>query len=106
MAAIVDYSNRLKTAGRARPMGVVQGMVYHHTAGSTAEGAIEALNNRGLGAQYIIDRDGTIYQTFPEGMMARHMREPGSRYRTDDDALTAGFGNENLIGVEVVGLND
>lgn len=106
MVNVVDISNRSKTAKKARPLGPVQGIIFHHTAGTTVEGAMEALNSRRLSANYIIDADGTIYQSYPAGMAARHMREPGDKYRTDASALTGQYGNANFLGIEVVGLDD
>jgi hypothetical protein len=106
VSTLPDRSNLSRTGRRAGPMKDVGGMVFHHTAGTSFDDAMTTLNRRGLGAQYIIDRDGSVYRTFPEGRSAVHMREPGSRYRTDKGKPSSGYGNANLIGVEVVGLDN
>lgn len=106
VSTLPDRSNLSRTGRRAGPMKDVGGMVFHHTAGTSFDDAMTTLNRRGLGAQYIIDRDGSVYRTFPEGRSAIHMREPGSRYRKDRSQPSSGYGNANLIGVEVVGLDD
>lgn len=106
VSTLPDRSNLSRTWRRAGPMKDVGGMVFHHTAGTSFDDAMTTLNRRGLGAQYIIDRDGSVYRTFPEGRSAIHMREPGSRYRKDRSQPSSGYGNANLIGVEVVGLDN
>ena len=84
--------------------GEIQGVVFHHTAGSTLR---SALNTAGKsGAQYYIDRDGTIYQYASDQTRVAHIQFPGSQYRTDAGESTAHLGNDNTIGVEIVGLDE
>lgn len=75
----------------------VKGFVIHHTAGrGDVAGVINTFKQRGYPAQYVIDRDGKIYQTLPDG--AR-----GQQIRTSPDGQ---FSNANTIGVEVIAKND
>lgn len=46
------------------PMNKVNGIVVHQTGGSTAESALSTYKKEGVnGAHFLIDKDGTIYQT-------------------------------------------
>jgi len=51
--------------------------ILHHTAGrGTAEGVVNVLNNREegvLGVQWVIDREGRIFQTLPLGAKGKHI---------------------------------
>lgn len=50
-------------AHRRRPgHAVVSLVVLHATAGSTLDGAVTTLRERGLGYHYLIDKDGTIWK--------------------------------------------
>lgn len=44
-------------------LGVVHGIVVHQTGGSTAASAIAGYAARPYGTHFLIDKDGTIYQT-------------------------------------------
>ena len=82
-----------------RPPGEVPGpkaLIIHHTGGrGDHKGVIRTLNERGLGVQYIIDREGNLHTT---GMPSRHMR-PGQ-------GKGAGLNNSNTVGVEIIGRDD
>jgi hypothetical protein len=73
--------------------------VLHHTAGGkSASGIVGVLNKRGLGVQWIIDREGKIYKSSP-GNKAWHVkRTPGMG---PDD-----LGNSTAQGVEIIANND
>ena len=79
-------------------MSDVKGLVFHHTGGrGDTAGVINTLNQRRLGVQYVMERDGTVKQIMPDGARAAHMRnaEDGS-----------GLSNKNAIGIEMIAKND
>ena len=78
--------------------------MVHHTAGlGTAEGVVNVLNtptpNRPyiLGIQWVVDVDGKIYRTLPEGNLGAHV---------GDNSRNPKVFNSNTEGVEVVGKDD
>lgn len=66
----------------------------HHTAGTTAEGAINWWNQTPdhVGTAYVIDRDGTIYEVFDSSRWAYHIG-----IRGDNDHV-----EKHAIGIEIV----
>jgi hypothetical protein len=91
---ITDISN-LSTYNHG-PLGQVNGFIWHHTGGrGTPQGVVNTLNQRGLGVQYVMDRDGSIYRALPEGARGAHiMNSPDGR-----------FSNDNTEGMEVIANN-
>lgn len=84
--------------------GQITGVVFHHTAASTLS---SALNTAGkTGAQYYIDRDGSIYQYAADGKKVVGIREKGDPFRTDKGSYTEEFGNNTAIHVEIVGKDE
>jgi N-acetyl-anhydromuramyl-L-alanine amidase AmpD len=72
-------------------------IVLHFTAGSTARGAFQSWQSTPVevGAAYILDRDGTIYETFPAECWAYHLGIQG--------AESAGHRHDRRsIGIEIV----
>ncbi len=45
------------------PMITVEGIIVHQTGGATAQSAFNSYNSGNSGAHFLIDKDGTIYQT-------------------------------------------
>jgi N-acetyl-anhydromuramyl-L-alanine amidase AmpD/spore germination cell wall hydrolase CwlJ-like protein len=86
----------LPSSGR---MTGVQGLVIHHTAGGGGpDGVLSTFRERGVSAQYIMDRDGQIYRAVPEGTAANHiLTSYGERQ---------GFSNKNVEGIEVIARNN
>jgi hypothetical protein len=81
-----------------RKLSDVSGIAIHHTGGrGTPEGVVNTLNQRGLGVQYVMDRDGTIYSTGSTDEREAHIRpaENGS-----------GLSNDNTLGIEVIANDD
>jgi hypothetical protein len=83
-----------------------EAFIVHHTGGQgTAEGVVNTLRQRGLGVQYVMERDGTIKQIGGPGA-ANIM--PEARYRQspilgqDRPFLQ----NSNIVGMEVIALDD
>jgi hypothetical protein len=72
-----------------------QAFVFHHSGGSTLQGLAATLQQRGLGAEYLMDRDGSIYPFSGPG--ARQI-EPNDRWGGAAPGLT----NANSVGMEVV----
>ena len=73
--------------------------VIHHTAGGkNASGIVDVLNNRKLGVQWIIDREGKIYKSSP-GTQAAHVA--ATKGMGPDD-----LGNSTAQGVEIIANND
>ncbi len=74
-----------------------QGLIFHHTGGrGTPEGVVQTLNQRGYGVQYVMDRDGSIVRTLPEGARGAHI------LRSEINGLN----NSNSQGVEVIAKDD
>jgi hypothetical protein len=74
-----------------------KGLIFHHTGGrGSPEGVVDTLNQRGLGVQYVMDRDGKITRTLPEGARGAHI------LRSEINGLN----NGNTQGVEVIAKDD
>jgi len=86
-------------AGAPTPVYPVQGFVVHHSGGSSLNALVTTLQQRGLGSQYLMDRDGTVYAFGGAG--ARQM-QPNDRW----GGVAPGLSNHNSVGMEVVAKND
>jgi hypothetical protein len=74
-----------------------QAFIFHHTGGGgTIEGVRSTLRQRGLGAQYVMDRDGNIMQ----------IGGPGSSHMLPGWGIGAGLNNGNTVGMEVIAKNN
>jgi hypothetical protein len=74
--------------------------VLHHTAGrGTAGLVVNVLNNRGLGIQWVIDREGKIYRTLPSGRIGYHVVPNKSSAPSD-------LKNSTAQGVEIIAKNE
>ena len=72
----------------------VKGLTLHHTGGrGTPQDVISTLNKRGFGAQYIMDREGKIFQTVPDGAQVSHMKNAQNG---------SGLNNSNALGIEMI----
>lgn len=86
-----------------RPVGVgVDGFILHHTGGGFA-GSLNHLTSAtsGVGAHYLIDRDGAIYQLVEDDYAAWHAgysilngREDCNRYTLAAEIVNAGDGQQ------------
>ncbi len=83
---VVDISEKFKGGYQEGRNTKIDAIVMHGTGGSTASGAITALENRHLSSHYVIDKDGTIYQLVKD----------------EDAAYHATWYNNRSIGIEVV----
>jgi hypothetical protein len=77
------------------PVYPAQGFVVHHSGGTTLEGLRSTLADRGLGSEYLMDRDGTIY---PYGGAGSPHMQPNDRW----GGIAPGLTNKNAVGMEVV----
>lgn len=66
----VDRSRQVKTHGSLRASYIV----LHNTMGGSVTGSIDHLNGKtnGHGYHFLIERDGTVYQTAPIDRITRH----------------------------------
>ena len=91
-----DISSASTYGRKDEPLPQDKYFIIHHTAGhGTAMGVVRVLNKRGLGVQWVVDREGKIYQTLPRGARGAHIL---------NSAL--GPNNSNSQGVEVIAKND
>ena len=73
--------------------------ILHHTAGrGKPSGVISTLNSRGLGIQYIIDREGKIYKS-TKGTKGAHI---GYFYKSAPKDMN----NDTTQGVEIIANDD
>lgn len=71
--------------------------IFHHTAGrGDAGGVMNTLRQRGLGVQYIMERDGKIYQ----------VGGPGEKHIMPGTGPGAGLSNANVVGMEIIAKDD
>jgi len=97
---ITDISVKA-TQPKMEPMKDDKYFVVHHTAGrGTAEDVVKILNDRGLGVQWVIDRQGKVFQTLPDGVIGWH-----AGHKDQKDAPTD-LQNQTAQGVEVIASND
>ena len=91
-----DISSTSTYGRKNEPLPQDKYFIIHHTAGRGApSGVVGVLNKRGLGVQWVVDREGNIYQTLPRGSRGAHIL---------NSAL--GPNNSNSQGVEVIARND
>ena len=104
---IIDISSESQFARKGEPIKSNNFFIIHHTAGrGTAHGVVGVLNARGgLGVQWVVDRDGTIYKTLPSNSIGAHVGSSDSKaYR--DRGAPPGISNANAQGVEVIAKDD
>ena len=104
---IIDISSESQYARKGQPIKSNNFFIIHHNAGrGTAHGVVGVLNARGgLGVQWVVDRDGTIYKTLPSNSIGAHVGSSDSKaYR--DRGAPPGISNANAQGVEVIASND
>jgi len=92
---ITGQSTRKFPAFKQNP----QAIITHYTSGSTLSSAVDALNDQGLGYNYIVDRDGSIKQFVPTGQRGAHIRSGWG-------PVGSGLSNENTIGISAVANNE
>jgi hypothetical protein len=79
-------------------IGSPKAFIVHHTGGGgTVQGVIDTLNQRHLGVQYVMDRDGKVFQIGGPG--ESQMMTGWGKYGT-------GLSNANTVGMEVIARDD
>ena len=72
--------------------------IMHHTGGrGTVAGVQNTLRQRGLGVEYVMDREGNIVATGDAG---------SSHMRTGWGPMGKGLSNRNTVGMEIIAKND
>lgn len=122
----------IRTAIERAPLPTVRGIIVHQTGGSTAASALNSYKNAGAnGAHFLIDKDGTIYQTASVLKVTNHVGALKPRCRAElrctpaDEAALKGKrdgkqkgrveaakawpdrypGNKDALGIEFVGAS-
>jgi len=91
-----DLSGLATYKRKGEPLKADKYFIIHHTAGrGTATGVMNTLNKRELAIQWVVDREGNIYQMLPRGSRGAHIRNSD-----------LGPNNSNSQGVEVIAKND
>lgn len=89
-----DISAINKYVHKGEPLQQITGMIIHHTGGrGTPESVINTFNQRGLSSQYIMDREGRVWNALPEGTRGAHILPAGNR---------SGLSNSNTLGLEII----
>ena len=97
---IEDISHK-STQSRMDPLKDDKYFVVHHTAGrGRAEDVVNVLNDRGRGVQWVIDREGKVFQTLPDGVVGWHAGHKDQKDAPQD------LQNQTAQGVEVIANND
>jgi len=92
-AAGGDLPPRVQAVGGEDP----KAFITHHTGGrGTVAGVQNTLRQRGLGVQYVMDREGNIVQTGGPG--AAHMKTGWGE--------GSGLSNRNVVGMEIIARGD
>jgi N-acetylmuramoyl-L-alanine amidase len=88
-----ELPQRVQAVGDQDPAA----FIVHHTSGrGTVDGVVQTLKERGLGVEYVMDRDGNIYQT----------GGPGAQNIKAGWGAGAGLNNSNVVGMEIIALDD
>jgi hypothetical protein len=81
--------------GKLEGDGLSKGLVIHHTGGRGTVGSIMRIfKERGYPAQFVLDREGMIYRTLPEGFQGQHLKS--------GQGIGTGFNNKNIEGIEII----
>lgn len=85
---------------KSEPMKNDKYFILHHTAGrGKASDVVNVLNNRKLGIQWVIDRDGKLFKTLPSGHRGAHIKLIRSSVPKD-------LSNRTSQGVEIIAKDD
>lgn len=91
---IIDGRYRLSDAQSYPKVGYKDSIVLHHTAGTTARGALNWWNEtpEKVGVAFVIDRDGKIYQAFDTMRWGYHLGVKGD----------SNYVEKHSVGIELV----
>src|SRR4029077_11727496 len=88
-----DLPQRVQAVGNNAPAA----FIVHHTSGrGTVDGVVSTLKERGLGVQYVMDRDGNIFAT----------GGPGAQNILKGWGKGEGLSNQNIVGMEIIAKDD
>lgn len=91
-----DLSGTSTYKRKGEPLKPDKYFIIHHTAGrGTPAGVMRTLNKRELAVQWVVDREGNIYQMLPRGSRGAHIL-----------SSDLGPNNSNSQGVEVIAKDD
>jgi hypothetical protein len=91
-----DISGSATMKSKGSPLKNDKYFILHHTAGrGTPQGVVGILNKRGLGVQWVIDRDGEIFQTLPKNSFGQHVAPNKGSAPSD-------MSNRTAQGVEII----
>jgi N-acetyl-anhydromuramyl-L-alanine amidase AmpD len=80
--SVIDPSVILKISPNIEhgQMKTIQGIIVHQTGGATAQSSLDSYKNPNAnGAHFLIDKDGTVYQTASVYKITRHVGSLKSR---------------------------
>lgn len=96
---ITDLSKLAGFGYKFGSLGPVSGLIVHHTGGrGSPEGVIRTFQQRNFPAQYVMDREGKVYQTLPDGARGQQIKQ--------GQGVGAGLSNANTLGIEVIAKDD
>jgi hypothetical protein len=99
LPGVVDKTAAAGFGDKFGPLNGVKGFIIHHTGGGeNVDQVISTFKQTGYPAQFVIDRQGTIYRTLPEGMQGQHIQT--------GRGVGEGLSNANTEGVEIIANND
>jgi hypothetical protein len=84
--------------------GKPAGITLHHTSTRSLESAINTNQEKGTGYNYLVDRDGTIYQVAPDENYTAHMQSPGKPGRRNGNFEH--LSSDNTLSISAVANND
>lgn len=74
-------------------------ILHHSVTKGESSGVVNILNKRGLGVQWVIDRNGVVHQTLGKGKKGAHVKKIGRKAPKD-------LSNSTTQGVEIVAMDD
>jgi hypothetical protein len=89
-----DLPQRVQAVGNKDPAAFI---VHHTSSRSTVDGVLSTLKERGLGVEYVMDRDGNIFQTGGPGAQ-NILKGWGPKGE--------GLSNQNIVGMEIIAKDD
>lgn len=92
--------NKIENCNKNSMTKKVAIVVLHRTAGGAAIGTLTHMKNEGYGAHFVIDYNGTVYQTIGLDKRGSHMGKAPFQ-----STINAGWGNANSIAIETCGYS-
>ncbi|SHL09882.1 N-acetylmuramoyl-L-alanine amidase, partial [Chryseobacterium polytrichastri] len=92
--------NKIESCNKSLMTRKTEIIVLHRTAGGKASGTLSHMEKAGYGAHFVIDYDGTVYQTIGLNKRGSHMGV--AQFQSTKNA---GWGNNNSIGIETSGYS-